>query len=100
LYQVRFRCDRLFGCKVVSMVRADQSAREIITYFNEDPIDLTTDLPKNDGWEMIDGKSTLNLLLLVEDQRTLYLIPGAEIKVHGTITSQPVLMLDRSITGI
>ena len=59
--------DRWFGCKVISMVRADQSARDIITYFNEDPIYLTTALPKNDGWEMMDGKSTLNLLLLVED---------------------------------
>ena len=43
--------DRWFGCKVVSMVRPDQSARDIITYFNEDPIDLATGLPKNDGWK-------------------------------------------------
>ena len=43
--------DRWFGCKVVSMVRADQSARDIVTYFNEDPIDLTTDLPNNDRWK-------------------------------------------------
>jgi hypothetical protein len=43
--------DRWFGCKVVSMVRSDQSARDIITYFNEDPIDLNTGLPKNDGWK-------------------------------------------------
>jgi hypothetical protein len=43
--------DRWFGCKVVSMVRPDQSARDIVTYFNEDPIDLTTGLPKNDGWK-------------------------------------------------
>jgi hypothetical protein len=41
--------DRWFGCKVVSMVRPDQSARDIITYFNEDPIDLNTGKPKNDG---------------------------------------------------
>jgi hypothetical protein len=43
--------DRWFGCKVVSMVRPDQSARDIITYFNEDPIDLNTGKPKNDGWK-------------------------------------------------
>jgi hypothetical protein len=43
--------DRWFGCKVVSMVRPNQSARDIITYFNEDPIDLTTGKPKNDGWK-------------------------------------------------
>ncbi len=43
--------DRWFGCKAVSMVRGDQSARDIVTNFNEDLIDLTTDLPKNDGWE-------------------------------------------------
>ena len=43
--------DKWFGCKVVSMVRPDQSARDIVTYFNEDPIDLTTGLPKNDGWK-------------------------------------------------
>ena len=43
--------DRWFGCKVVSMVRPDQSARDIITYFNEDPIDLNTGIPKNDGWK-------------------------------------------------
>ena len=42
---------RWFGCKVVSMVRADQSARDIVTYFNEDPLDLSTGLPKNDGWK-------------------------------------------------
>jgi hypothetical protein len=43
--------DKWFGCKVVSMVRPDQSARDIVTYFNEDPIDLTTGKPKNDGWK-------------------------------------------------
>ena len=43
--------DRWFGCKVVSMVRPDQSARHIVTYFNEDPIDLNTGIPKNDGWK-------------------------------------------------
>ena len=43
--------DRWFGCKVVSMVRSDQSARDIIAYFNEDPIDLNTGVPKNDGWK-------------------------------------------------
>jgi hypothetical protein len=43
--------DRWFGCKVVSMVRPDQSARDIVTYFNEDPIDLDTGIPKNDGWK-------------------------------------------------
>jgi hypothetical protein len=43
--------DKWFGCKVVSMVRPDQSARDIITYFNEDPIDPTTGKPKNDGWK-------------------------------------------------
>ena len=43
--------DRWFGCKVVSMVRPDQSARDIVTYFNEDPLDLSTGLPKNDGWK-------------------------------------------------
>ena len=43
--------DRWFGCKVVSMVRPDQTARDIITYFNEDPIDLNTGKPKNDGWK-------------------------------------------------
>jgi hypothetical protein len=43
--------DRWFGCKVVSMVRPDHSARDIVTYFNEDPIDLTTGKPKNDGWK-------------------------------------------------
>ena len=43
--------DRWFGCKVVSMVRPDQSARDIIAYFNEDPIDLNTGVPKNDGWK-------------------------------------------------
>jgi hypothetical protein len=43
--------DRWFGCKVVSMVRPDQSARDIVTYFNEDPIDLNTGIPKNDGWK-------------------------------------------------
>ena len=43
--------DKWFGCKVVSMVRPDQSARDIVTYFNEDPVDLTTGKPKNDGWK-------------------------------------------------
>ena len=33
------------------MVRPDQSARDIVTYFNEDRIDLTTGLPKNDRWK-------------------------------------------------
>ena len=40
--------DRWFSCKVVSMVRVDQSAPDIITYFNEDSIDLTIDLRRND----------------------------------------------------
>lgn len=43
--------DKWFGCKVVSMVRLDKSARDIITYFNEDPIDQTTGKPNNDGWK-------------------------------------------------
>jgi hypothetical protein len=43
--------DKWFGCKVVSMVRPDKSARDIITYFNEDPIDGNTGKPKNDGWK-------------------------------------------------
>jgi hypothetical protein len=43
--------DRWFGCKVVSMVRPDHSARDIVAYFNEDPIDLNTGKPKNDGWK-------------------------------------------------
>jgi hypothetical protein len=43
--------DRWFGCKVVSMVRADHSARDIVGYFNEDPIDLNTGIPNNDGWK-------------------------------------------------
>jgi hypothetical protein len=75
--------DRWFGCKVVSMVRADPSARDIITYFNEDPIDLTTDVPKNDEWK----KYFEFTHILVKDQSKLYHIPGAEQKVHGTITS-------------
>jgi hypothetical protein len=43
--------DKWFGCKVVSMVRPDKSARDIITYFNEDPLDGNTGKPKNDGWK-------------------------------------------------
>jgi hypothetical protein len=43
--------NRWFGCKVVSMVRPDHSARDIVAYFNEDPIDLRTGKPKNDGWK-------------------------------------------------
>jgi hypothetical protein len=43
--------DRWFGCKVVSMVRPDHSARDIVAYFNEDPIDLNTGIPNNDGWK-------------------------------------------------
>jgi hypothetical protein len=43
--------EKWFGCKVVSMVRPDKSARDIITYFNEDPIDGNTGKPKNDGWK-------------------------------------------------
>jgi hypothetical protein len=61
--------DRWLGCKVVSMVRADQSARDIIIYFNEDPIDLTTDLPNDDGW-----KKYLNSLIY-----------WSRTKVHYTI---------------
>jgi hypothetical protein len=75
--------DRWFGCKVVSMVRADQSARDIITYFNEDPIDLTTDLPKNDGWK----KYFEFTQILVKDQSTLYHIHGGKLKVYGIMTS-------------
>ena len=74
---------RWFGCKVVSMVRADQSAHDIITYFNEEPIDLTTDLPKNDGWK----KYFEFTHILVKDQSTLYHIPGAKLKVHGIMNS-------------
>jgi hypothetical protein len=33
------------------MVRPDHSARDIVAYFNEDPIDLNTDKPNNDGWK-------------------------------------------------
>ena len=43
--------DKWFGCKVVSMVRPNKSARDIVTYFNEDPIDGTTGKPKNYGWK-------------------------------------------------
>jgi hypothetical protein len=43
--------DRWFGCKVVSIVRPDQSARDIVTSFNEDPIDLNTGKPNNNGWK-------------------------------------------------
>jgi hypothetical protein len=43
--------DRWFGCKVISMVRPDHSARDIVAYFNEDPIDLNTGIPNNDGWK-------------------------------------------------
>ncbi len=43
--------EKWFGCKVVSMVRPDHSARDIVTYFNEDPLDMSTGLPKNDGWK-------------------------------------------------
>jgi hypothetical protein len=58
------------------MVRPDQSARDIATYFNEDPLDLSTG-----------GKITLNLLILVKDQNTLYLILGAVQKTHGVMSS-------------
>jgi hypothetical protein len=53
------------------MVRADQSARDIITLFNEDPIDLTTDLLMNDGWK----KYFEFTHILVKDQRPKYLLP-------------------------
>jgi hypothetical protein len=43
--------DKWFGCKVVSIVNADKSARRIVTYFNEDPIDNNTGKPKNEGWK-------------------------------------------------
>jgi hypothetical protein len=43
--------DKWFGCKVVSIVNADKSARHIVTYFNEDPIDNNTGKPKNEGWK-------------------------------------------------
>jgi hypothetical protein len=43
--------DRWFGCKVASMVRPDHSARDIVAYFNEDPIDLNTGKLNNDGWK-------------------------------------------------
>ncbi len=43
--------DRWFGCKVVSMVRPDHSVRDLVAYFNEDPIDLNTGIPNNDGWK-------------------------------------------------
>jgi hypothetical protein len=43
--------DRWFGCKIVSVVTSDKSARHIITYFNEDPIDENTGKPKNIGWK-------------------------------------------------
>src|SRR5919197_1410013 len=43
--------DRWFGCKVVSIVRQHDSARDIVAYFNEDPIDLRTGKPNNDGWK-------------------------------------------------
>ena len=43
--------DRWFGCKVLSMVRPDHSARDIVAYFNEDPINLNTGKPNNDGWK-------------------------------------------------
>ena len=56
---------------------------DIITYFNEDPIDLTTDLPKNDGWK----KYFEFTHILVKDQSTLYNIHGAKLKVHGIMTS-------------
>jgi hypothetical protein len=73
----------VFGCNAGSMVRADQSARDIITYLNEDPIDLTTDLPKNDGWK----KYFEFTHILVKDQSTSYHIHGAKLKVHGIMTS-------------
>jgi hypothetical protein len=43
--------DKWFGCKVVSIVNADKTARHIVTYFNEDPIDNNTGKPKNEGWK-------------------------------------------------
>ena len=43
--------DRWFGCKVVSIVNADKTARHIVTYFNEQPIDNNTGKPKNEGWK-------------------------------------------------
>ena len=43
--------DKWFGCKVVSIVNADKSARHIVTYFNEEPIDNNTGKPKNEGWK-------------------------------------------------
>jgi hypothetical protein len=56
-----------------SMVRSDQSAHDIVTYFNEDPIDLNTGQPKNHN-----GKSILNSPIMVEDQNTMYLIHGVD----------------------
>lgn len=43
--------DKWFGCKVVSIVNSDKTARHIVTYFNEDPIDNNTGKPKNEGWK-------------------------------------------------
>jgi hypothetical protein len=43
--------DKWFGCKVVSIVNADKTARHIVTYFNEEPIDNNTGKPKNEGWK-------------------------------------------------
>jgi hypothetical protein len=43
--------DKWFGCKVLSIVNADKSARHIVTYFNEEPIDNNTGKPKNEGWK-------------------------------------------------
>ena len=37
--------------KVVSIVNADKTARHIVTYFNEEPIDNNTGKPKNEGWK-------------------------------------------------
>jgi hypothetical protein len=34
-----------------SIVNADKTARHIVTYFNEEPIDNNTGKPKNEGWK-------------------------------------------------
>ena len=72
--------DRWFGCKVVSMVRPDQSARDIITYFNEDPIDLN-----RVNQRTMDRKSTLNSLILVKVINIIWYILGVELKPHGVM---------------
>lgn len=41
---------KIFGVKVCTMPRNDNSGRDTITYINEDPIDLVTGLPKLTGW--------------------------------------------------